>query len=180
MIDEMYEEEEIEKSTDTLVEVQQSLLLRFGDTFAPKEETIVTLQDVSKYQLIQGMHTISSHIVLVPLSETYGEIPSGLMHDQGLEHHADLEYHHITAQRTLDLIKEEMKNHPSLSLMNYIQPFELKCRVVEDGMSMILCTMAGYEFNIVPCFETTHVLPCRSTALLMRSNKNKRSHSLGE
>ena len=25
--------------------------------------------------------------------------------------------------------------------------------------------MADYKMNVVPCFETVHVLPCRSTAL---------------
>ena len=112
------------------------------------------LQDVSDSHLIQGMHPFSSHIVSVPLIETYGDMPSGLLHDQGLEHHADLEQHYITAQRILDLIKEEMKNHPSFSWMNYIQPLELKCGVSENGMSMILCTMAGYDFSIMPFFET--------------------------
>ena len=136
------------------------------------------LQDVFESQLIQGMHTLSYHIVLVPLIETYGDMPSRLLHDQGLEHHVDLEQHYITAKRILDLMKEEMKNHPSLSWMNYIQPLELKCGVSENGMSMILCTMAGYEFNIVPCFETTHVSPCISIVLLIRSNEKKRTHSL--
>ena len=49
------------------------------------------LQDVSEYQLIQGLHALSSHIFSVPLIETYGNMPSWLMHDQGLEQHADLE-----------------------------------------------------------------------------------------
>ena len=39
---------------------------------------------------------------------------------------------------------------------------------------------SGYEFNIVPCFETTHVLSCRSTTLLMSSSEKKRTHSLWE
>ena len=77
-------------------------------------------------------------------------MPSGLLHNQGLEQHVDLKQQHITAQRTLDLIKEEMKRYPIFSLMDYIQPFQLKCRVLENGMSMILSTMTGYEINIVP------------------------------
>ena len=51
----------------------------------------MVLQEVPTHQLIQGKHTISSHIVSVPLIETYGDMPSGLMDDQGLEQHADLE-----------------------------------------------------------------------------------------
>ena len=64
------------------------------------------------------MQPLSSHIVSVPPIETYGDIPLGSMHNQGLEQHVDLEQHHITGQRTLDLIKEEMMNHPILSWMN--------------------------------------------------------------
>ena len=73
-----------------------------------------------------------------------------------------------------------MKNHPSLSLMDYIQPFELKCRVLGNGKSMILYTMVGYEFSIVPCFETSHVSPCKSTSLLISSSENRRTHSSWE
>ena len=74
-------------------------------------------QEVPTYQMIEGMHTHSSPIVLVDLIETYGDIPLGPMHNQGLEKHADLEQH-ITVKRTLGLIKEEMKIYPSLSWMN--------------------------------------------------------------
>ena len=79
-------------------------------------------QEVPTYQLIQGMHTHSSPIVLVDLIETYGDMPLGSMHNQGLEQDADLKQQTITAQRTLDLIKEEMKSYPNLSWMSYIQP----------------------------------------------------------
>ena len=65
-----------------------------------------------------------------------------------------------------------MKSYPSLSWMNYIQPLELKCRVLEEGMGIILCTMTGYEISIVPFFETVYVLPCRSTTLSLRSSDN--------
>ena len=65
-----------------------------------------------------------------------------------------------------------MENYPNLSLLSYTQPFELKCGVSEDGMSMILCTMSSYEFSIVPCYETA------DTALSMSSNGEKRTHSL--
>ena len=74
------------------------------------------------------MHGILSHIVLVDLIGTYEDMPSGPVHSQGLERNADLKQQHITMQRTLDLIKEEMKSYPSLSLKNYNQPFEFKCR----------------------------------------------------
>ena len=99
------------------------------------------------------MHTHSSPIVSVYLIETYRDIPSGLMHNQGLKQNADLKQQIIIVKRTLDLIKEEMKRYPRLSWMNYIQPIELKCRVSENRMSMILCTMTGYEISIVPFFE---------------------------
>ena len=115
------------------------------------------------------MHALSSHIVSVDLIETYGSMPSGPMHNQGLDQNADLKQKHITMQRTLDLIKEEIKSYPSSSLLSYIQPFEFKCRVSENGMSKILCTIACYEINIVPCFEIEHVLPCRSTVLSLSS-----------
>ena len=119
------------------------------------------------------MHAHSSHIVSIDLIETYENLPSGPMHNQGLEQNVDLKQQTIIAQRTLDLIKKEMKSYPSLSLMEYIKPFELKCRVLENGMSMILCTMTGYEISIMPCFETAHVLPCRSTMLSLSSSDNE-------
>ena len=122
------------------------------------------------------MHIHPSHIISLPLIETYGNMPSGPMHNQGLEQYADLEQHHNTVQRTLDLIKEEMKIYPRLSWMDYIQPLELKCRVSEDGMSMILCTMAGREFSIVPSYETPYVSPCRSTTLSLSSSDNEVPH----
>ena len=136
-------------------------------------------KEVSTHQLIQGMHELSSHIVLVDLIETYEDMPSGPMHNKGLEKNVDLKQQPITVQRNLDLIKEEMKSYPSSSLLSYIQPFEVKCGVLEYGISMILFTMVGYEFRIVPCFETTHVLSCRSTTLLMRSSEKKRKIGRG-
>ena len=179
MILEMHDEE-TDTNTGTLVEVQPSLLPTVGGIIALGEETLVILQDVFEYQLIQGMQPFSYHIVSMPLIETYGDMPSRLLHDQGIEQHANLEQHHIIAQRILDIIKEEMKSYPSSSMLSCIQPFELKCRVSEDGMSMILCTMVGYEFNIVPFFEAKHVSPYRSTTLYISSNEEKRTHSLWE
>ena len=57
--------------------------------------------------------------------------------------------------------------------MDYIKPLELKCRVVEKGMSIFLYTVTGYEISIVPCFETAYVLPCGSTALSLSSSDNE-------
>ena len=73
-----------------------------------------------------------------------------------------------------------MKSYPSSSLFSYTQPFELKCRVLEYGMSMILCTMVSYEFSIVPYHETTYVSPCRSIALSLSSSDNGRAPSFLE
>ena len=79
------------------------------------------LQEVPT-QLIQGMHTHSSHIVSVDLIETYEDMPSGPMHNQGLEQNVDLKQQTITMKRTLDLIKEEIKIYPSFSLMDEHDP----------------------------------------------------------
>ena len=73
-----------------------------------------------------------------------------------------------------------MKIYPSSSLLSYIQPFEFKCRVSKNGMSMILCTLTGYEINIVPCFETLYVSPCRSIALSLSSSDNEEAPLLLE
>ena len=78
------------------------------------------------------------------------------MHNQGLEQNFDLMQQHITPQRALDLIREEIKKYPISSLLSYIQPFELKCRVSKYGMSMILYIMVGYEFSIMPYHETAY------------------------
>ena len=128
------------------------------------------MQEVLKYHLIQGMHTYSSHIVSLDIIETYGNMPSVPMHNQGLEQNVDLKQQHITTHRTLDLIKEEIKRYPNSSLLSYIQPFDLKCRVSKNGMSMILCTMTSYEITIIPCFETAYVLPCKSTVMSLSSS----------
>ena len=114
----MHEEEEEDSSAGTIGEEQPSLLPVVGGTIVSVGGTLVFCQEVPTYQLIQGMHTHSSPIVSVYLIETYGDMPSGPLHNQGLGHSADLEQQHITAQRTLDLIKEEMKSYPSFSWMN--------------------------------------------------------------
>ena len=49
MIHEMHDEEDTNTNNDTLVEVQPSLLPAVGETFAPEEETLVFLQDFSKF-----------------------------------------------------------------------------------------------------------------------------------
>ena len=96
MIQEMHEEEEADSSIGTLIEEQPSLLPVVGDTIFPVGGTLVILQEVPTHQLIQGMHPLSSHIVSIPLIETYGNMPSGPMQYQGLEHNADLKQQHIT------------------------------------------------------------------------------------
>ena len=72
------------------------------------------------------------------------------------------------------------KIYPSFSWINYIQPLELKCRVSEEGMSIILCTMTSYEIIILPFFETFYVLPCRSTTLSLSSSDNEEAPLLLE
>ena len=90
MIQEMHEEEEADSSAGTLGQEQPSLLLAIGDTIVSVAGTLVVLQEVPTYQLIQGMHPLPSHIVSVPLIETYGNMPSRPIHNQGLEKNADL------------------------------------------------------------------------------------------
>ena len=63
------------------------------------------------------MHEPSSHIVSIDFIETYEDMPSGPMHNQGLEQIVYLKQQHITAPRTFDLIKEEAKNCPSSSIV---------------------------------------------------------------
>ena len=86
----MHEEEEVDSSADISLEEQPSLLPAVGETIVPVGGTLVVLQEVPTHQLIQGIQPLSSHIVSVPLIETYGDMPSGLLHDQGLEQHVDL------------------------------------------------------------------------------------------
>ena len=109
----MHEEEEEVSSVGTLGEEQPSLLPAVGDTIDPVGGTLVFWKEVSTHQLIQGMHEILSHIVSVDLIETYAVMPSRPMHNQGLEQIVDLEQQHITAQRSLDLIEEDMKRYPN-------------------------------------------------------------------
>ena len=87
----MHEEEEEDSCIGTLGEEKPSLLPTVGDTIVPVGGTLVLWQEVPTNQLIQGMHELSSHIVSVDLIETYGDMPSGSMHNQGLEQHVDLE-----------------------------------------------------------------------------------------
>ena len=70
-------------------------------------------KEVPTHQLIQGMHTHSSHIISADIIKNYEEIPSRPMHNQGLEQNVDLKQQTITMKRTLDLIKEEIKIYPS-------------------------------------------------------------------
>ena len=121
----MHEDEEEYYSARTLGEEHSSLLPAVGDTIVLVGGTLVFWKEVPTHQLIQGMHELSSHIVSVNLIENYEDMPLGPMHNQGLEQNADLKQKHITTQRTLVLIKEEVKNCPISSLLSYIQPFEL-------------------------------------------------------
>ena len=91
MIQEMYEEKEEDSSTGTLGEEKPSLLPVVGETIVPVGGTLVVLKEVPTHHLSQRMHALSSHIVSVPLIETYRDMPSEPLHDQGLEQHADLE-----------------------------------------------------------------------------------------
>ena len=45
---------------------------------------------------------------------------------------------------------------------------------------MILCTIIGCEISIVPCFETSHVLPCRFTTFSLSSCENEEARSFLE
>ena len=90
MIQEMHEEEEVDSSAGTFIEEQSSLLPVVGDTIVSVGGNIVVLQEVRRYFLIQGMHALPYHIVSLPLIETYGDMSLGLLHDQGLEQHANL------------------------------------------------------------------------------------------
>ena len=85
MIQEMHEEEEENSSAGTLGEEQPSLLPVVGGTIFQVGGNFVFCQEVPTYQLIQGMHTHSSPIVSVDLIETYGDMPSRPMHNQGLK-----------------------------------------------------------------------------------------------
>ena len=108
--------------------------------------------------------------------ELIKKIPSGHLHDQGLEKLVDLEQKIITIQRTLDLIKENMYCYPSLSWLSYTQQFVLKCGVVEDGRSTILFNIVpDYEFSIICGHETTHVSPCISTTMLLSNSDEMRA-----
>ena len=75
MIQEMHEEEEEDSNAGTLIKEHPSLLPAVGDTIVPVGGTLVVLQEVPTHQLIQAMHPVSSHIVSVPLIETYGDMP---------------------------------------------------------------------------------------------------------
>ena len=64
---EMNQEEEEDSSASKLEEEQPSLLLAVGGTIFLVGGTLVFCQEVPTYQLIQGMHTHSSSVVLVDL-----------------------------------------------------------------------------------------------------------------
>ena len=59
----MHEEEEEDSNAGTLVEEKPSLLPVVGHTIVSVGGTLVFFQEVPPYQLIQGMHKISAHVV---------------------------------------------------------------------------------------------------------------------
>lgn len=71
----MHDEEETDTKAGTLVGENPSLLPPIGGTIVSVGGTLVVLQEVITHQLIQGIQPLSSHIVLVPLIETYGDMP---------------------------------------------------------------------------------------------------------
>ena len=67
-----------------LEERRPSFLLAVGGIIDPGGVTLVFCQEIPTYQLIQGMHEISAHIV------------SRSMHSQGLNQNVDLKQRHVT------------------------------------------------------------------------------------
>ena len=63
----MHEEEEEDSSVGTLGEKKPSLLPAIGGTIFLVGGTLVFSQEIPTYQLIQGMHKLSSHIVSRPM-----------------------------------------------------------------------------------------------------------------
>ena len=74
-------------------------------------------------------------IILAHHVKDCGDMP---LHDLGSRYTTNLEQQTITAQRTLDKIKEEMYIHPSVSLSSCTQLLGLECRFLEDGMGIVL------------------------------------------
>ena len=101
------------------------------------------------------------------------------MHSQGLNQNADLKQSHVTAQRSLDLIKAETGNYRYASLLSCIQSLGLRCRVSRKGISTILCSMVDCEISNETCFETVHASLCRSTELSL-SDCDKEASALLE
>ena len=65
MFHEMHEEE-ADTSTGTILEEQASSVREVGENIAPVGGNLVDVQEVPKIHLIQGLHIISSHVILVP------------------------------------------------------------------------------------------------------------------
>ena len=105
------------------------------------------------------------------------------MHSQGLNQNADLKQSHVTAQRSLDLIKDETRNYRYASFLSCIQSLGLRCRVSRKGISTILCSMVDCEISNETCFETVHASLCKSTALSLSDCEKEAStlleHSRG-
>ena len=97
MIHEMHEEEEVDTSIGTVEKTQPSSLPIVREAISPVGGTLADVQDVPEIQLIQVLHISSSHIISVPHIEICDTMPSGQVHNQGLEHLSDLEQQIITA-----------------------------------------------------------------------------------
>ena len=94
------------------------------------------------------------------------------MHIIGLEQNSDLKQQHMTAQRTLDLIKEEMKIYTSFHGWTKFNTLSWSVDFQKMGWAWSYVQWL-VEISIVPCFETTYVLPCRSTTLSLSSSDNE-------
>ena len=91
MIMEVHEEEDADTSAGVAVEENPSPSPVVGEEIVPVGGTLVALQDVPKHQLIQGMQKFPPHIISAHQMEICGAMPSGKLHDQGLDHIVYLE-----------------------------------------------------------------------------------------
>ena len=71
----MHEEEKADTSAGAEVEKKKSPSPTVGEAIASVGGTLVALQDVPKFQLIQGLQTFSSHVISTHQFEIYGIIP---------------------------------------------------------------------------------------------------------
>ena len=81
MIQEMHEEEEADTNAGTTVEEKPSPSPTVGEAIALVGGNIVALQDVPKYQPIQGLQTFPSHIISAPHLEIREIMSSEQLHN---------------------------------------------------------------------------------------------------